>query len=121
MEQLKKIELEPVRLSIEPQTRLLVIKQGNNEVKFTRDAVIGMKKLKEGQIENGVYTSTLIPRNRVTASENGQISIVCKDEWEDNIVVLKKKGKIDDYQRVVDYVDKNKASIAWDRDFRGRF
>lgn len=121
MEELKKIELEPVQLSIEPKTRLLVIKQGKNEVKFTRDAVIGMKKVSEGKIESGVYTSTILPRNRITASENGSISIICKDDWEDNIVVLKRYKKIDDYQRVLDYVDNNRAKIAWDREFRGRY
>lgn len=121
MEELKKIELDPIKLSIEPQTRLLVIKQGKNEVKLTRDAVLGMKRLREGKIESGVYTSTLVPRNRFTASENGSVSIICKDDWEDNVVVLKKHKKFDDYQRVLDYVDNNKTRIAWDREFKGRF
>ena len=120
MQELKKIELGPVQLSIEPKTHLLVIKQGTNEVKFTRDAVFGMKRVHDGKIESGVYTSTILPRNRITASENGSISIICKDDWEDNVVVLKKNKKIDDYQRVLDFVDKNKATIAWDREFRGR-
>ena len=121
MAELKKIELSPVQLSIEPKTRLLVIKQGDNEVKLTRDSVIGLKKLREGKFESGVYTSTLLPRNRCTVAENGSITIVCKDEFEDNVVLLANHKKLDDYQRVQDYVDKNKGRIAWERDFRGRY
>ena len=121
MKELQKIELEPIQLSIEPKTRLLVIKQGTNEVKLTRDSVLGLKRLKEGKIESGVYTSTLVPRNRFVASENGSVSIICKDDWEDNVVVIKKHKKINDYQRVLDYVGKNKTQIAWDRDSKGRY
>ena len=121
MEELKQIELSPINLSIEPKTRLLIIKQGKNEVKLTRDSVLDMKRLVEGKINGKVYTSTIVPRNRFTASENGSITIVCKDDWEDNVVVITKHKKIDDYQRIIDYVDKNKARIAWDREFKGRF
>ena len=120
--QLKKVSLDSVvELSIEPKTRLLIIRQGDNEVKLTRDAIIGMKRLHDGENANGVYTSTLIPRSRFTASADGAISIVCKDDWESNVVLLKKHHKkVDDYQRVIDYVEKNKARIAWAKEFKGR-
>ena len=121
MAELKKIELNPVQLSIEPKTRLLVIKQGDNEVKLTRDGVIGLKKLREGKFESGVYTSTLLPRNRFTVAENGTITVVCKDDWEDNTVVIANHKKLDDLQRINEFVDKNKARIAWERDFKSRF
>lgn len=45
MADLKVTELKPVQLSIEPKTRLLVVKQGENEVKISRDSVVNMKKL----------------------------------------------------------------------------
>lgn len=119
--ELKKIELQPVQLSIEPKTRFLVVKQGNNTVKLTRDSVIGMKKLREGKMEDNVYTSTLTPRNRFTVAENGSITIVCKDDYEDNVVFIANHKKLDDLQRIQDYVDKNRSRIAWEREFKGRW
>lgn len=121
MEQLKTIELKPVQLSIEPNTRLLVVKQDNNEVKITRDHVIKMKKLREGTLPNGCFTSTLLPRNRFTVAENGTITIVCKDEWEDNVVVIANHKKLDDLKRIQEFVDKNRTRIAWEREFKGRY
>ena len=121
MNELKKTELRPVQLSIEPQTRLLVVKQGDNEVKITRDSVNAMKRLRKGEIQSGVYTSSLTPRNKFTVSENGFISIVCKDNWESNVVIIANHKKLDDLQRIEDFVNKNKARIAWERDFRGRY
>lgn len=121
MAELKKIELNPVQLSIEPTTRLLVVKQGDNEIKLTRDSVIGMKKLREGKFEGDVYTSSLLPRNRFKMAENGSITITCKDDYEDNVVFIANHKKLDDYQRIQDFVDKNRARIAWDREFKRRF
>jgi hypothetical protein len=119
MEELKKVTLDPVQLSIEPQTKFLVLKQGKNEVKITRDHVINMKKLREGKIEANAFCSTLTPRNRFTVAENGNITIVCKDDYEDNIVIL--TNKFQDFKRIEDFVDKNRARIAWEREFKGRY
>jgi hypothetical protein len=121
MEELKKVTLDPVQLSIEPQTKFLVLKQGKNEVKITRDNVINMKKLREGKIEANAFCSTLTPRNRFTVAENGTITIVCKDDWSDNVVVIANHRKLDDLQRIQDFVDKNKGRIAWEREFKGRY
>lgn len=114
-------DLKPVQLAIEPQTRLLTVTQGDNVVKLTRDSVIAMKKLRRGEFKEGVYTSPTVPRNRFQVSENGYISISCKDNWESNVVIIANHKKLDDLQRILDFVDKNKIRIAWDRDFRGRY
>jgi hypothetical protein len=114
-------ELRPVQLSIEPQSRLLLVKQGDNVVKLTRDSVIAMKKLRRGEYKEGVYTSSLVPRNRFQVSENGYISIVCKDDIDSNVVIIANHRKLDDLQRISDFVDKNKTRIAWEREFRGRW
>jgi hypothetical protein len=119
MENLKKVTLDPVQLSIEPQTRLLVLKQGKNEVKITRDHVVNMKKLREGKIEATAFCSTLTPRNRFTVAENGNITIVCKDDYEDNVVLL--TNKFHDLKRIEEFVDKNRGRIAWEREFKGRY
>ena len=119
MEKLMKVTLDPVQLSIEPQTKFLVLKQGKNEVKITRDNVINMKKLREGKIEANAFCSSLTPRNRFTVAENGNITIVCKDDYEDNIVIL--TNKFHDLKRIEEFVDKNRARIAWEREFKGRY
>ena len=108
MANLKTIELNPVQLSIEPKTRLL-------------DHVIKMKKLREGTLPNDCFTSLLLPRNRFTVAENGTITIVCKDEWSDNVVVIANHKKLDDLERIQQFVDKNKARIAWEKEFKGRY
>ena len=114
-------ELKPVQLSIEPKSRLLSVKQGDNVVKLTRDSVIGMRKLREGFYKEGVYTSSLIPRNRFTVDERGYINITCKDELESNVVTIANHKKLDDLQRIIDFVDKNRTRIAWEREFRGKY
>lgn len=121
MTELKMAELRPVQMSIEPHTRLLVLKQGENEVKITRDHVIKMKKLRDGTLPNESFTSLMSPRNRFTVAENGTITIVCKDDWEDNKVVIANHKKLDDLQRINEFVDKNKGRIAWEREFKGRY
>lgn len=121
MANLKTVDLKPVQLSIEPSTRLLVVKQGDNEVKITRDHVIKMRKLREGTLPNGCFTSTLLPRSRFTLTEDGTITIVCKDDWCDNVVAIANHKKLDDLQRIQDFVDKNKARIAWEREFKGKY
>lgn len=113
--------LHPVQLSIEKPSRLLLVKQGDNVVKLTRDSVIAMKKLREGFYKDGIYTSQLIPRNRFTVTENGNIVITCKDEFESSVVSIANHKKLDDLQRILDFVEKNKTKIAWEREFRGRY
>lgn len=121
MANLKTVELSPVQLSIEPNTRLLVVKQGDNEVKITRDHVIKMRKLREGTMPNECFTSTLSPRSRFTMAENGTITITCKDDWSDNVVVIANHKKLDDLARIQQFVDKNKTRIAWEREFKGKY
>ena len=121
MANLKNIDLNPVQLSIEPKTRLLVIKQGDNEVKITRDHVIKMKKLREGVLPNACFTSTLLPRSRFSVAENGTITIVCKDDWDSNVVTVANHKKLDDLERIEEFVNKNKTRIAWEREFKGRY
>ena len=120
-------DLQPVQLSIEPQTRLLLVKQGENVIKLTRDCVAKLEKLRKGELKDiggrtlDRFTTKLVPLNRCVLAENGYISISCIDEYESNSVVIANHKKLDDLQRILDFVDKNKARIAWDKDFRGRW
>lgn len=110
-------KLNPVQLSIEPKTKLLVLRQNDNEVKLTRNDVNDMKKLRKGLFDLNSFCSSLIPRKRFSMDENGSITISCKDTWEDNTVTLTNHKKLDDLQRVIDFVEGNKPYIAWERDF----
>lgn len=113
-------KLNPVQLSIEPKTKLLVLKQDGNEVKLTRDDVNDMKRLRKGLFDLNAFCSSLIPRKRFSMDENGSITISCKDTWEDNTVTLTNHKKLDDLQRVIDFVEGNKPYIAWEREFGKR-
>ena len=117
----KLTDLKPVQLSIEPMTRLLLVKQGDNTVKLNRNDVIGIKRLRGGFYKEGVYTSNLIPKNRCTVDENGNIIIVCSDEYESNVVTISNHKKLDDLSRINEFIDKHRAEIAWEREFKGRW
>ena len=67
------------------------------------------------------YTTQIVPRSRCTVAENGYISISCKDEYESSSIVIANHKKLDDLQRILDFVDKNKSRIAWAKEFRGRY
>ena len=71
MSNLSNLNFNPVQLSIEQGTRLLVIKQGDNEVKLTREDINGLKKLREGGFNEigpkgekllGGYITKLVPK-----------------------------------------------------------
>jgi len=130
MSNLSNLNFNPVQLSIEQGTRLLVIKQGDNEVKLTREDINGLKKLREGGFNEigpkgekllGGYITKLVPKSRCAVDENGSITITCKDEWESNVVVIVNHKKLDDFARIQQFVDKNKARIAWAKEFKGRY
>ena len=123
-------DLTPVQMAVEPQTRLLVVTQGNNTIKLTRDDVNNLQKLRNGGFNEigpkgekllGAFRTKLIPQSRCTVDENGNISIVCKDEYENNSIVLANHKKLNDLQRVLDFVKKNNSRIAWAKEFRGKY
>ena len=129
MSNLANLNLKPVQLSIEEGTRLLLVKQADSTVKLTRDDIIGLKKLRDGGFNEigpkgekllGGYITKLVPKSRCTVAENGSITITCKDEWESNVITIVNHKKLDDLERIQNYVDKHKGRIAWAREFKGR-
>ena len=120
-------ELNPIQITLDKRSRLLQLKQGENVVRITRDCVNKLEKLRKGELKDiggktlNSFTTKLVPLNRCVLAENGYISISCKDEWEDNVVIIANHKKLDDLQRIIDFVDKNKTRIAWDRDFKGKY
>lgn len=116
--QLKKVMLEPVQISIEPISRMLLIKQGENEIRLTRDQVNNMTRLRNHEYESDVFTSTITPRNKFQLADNGNIIATCKNDYSDDTIVIQNTKRYDDLQRIINYVDRNKPRIAWARDFR---
>lgn len=122
MKELKQVTLEPIQISIEPKTSLLILKQGDSEVKITRTQVRRLKSLKEGEIEDNAFVSLVPQRNRFQMNaDTGVIVASTKNGDKDETVVIKKHRKIDDLQRIFDFVEKHKGRIAWDNDFKGKW
>ena len=111
---LKQIQLEQIQLGIHPTTKMLTIKQGDNVISMTRDQVIGLKKLKEGNFETNIYTSKLTPRNSFKLTPQGTILATCNDQYHEATVLINRLG----YKGILNYVESKKAIISWDKDLK---
>lgn len=111
---MKKVTLGQFTLSIDPRTRMLNIQDGSSVISMTRDQVIGLKKLREGGNSNGVYTSTVSPRNRFSIAPTGAITVECNDEYHRDYMTINRLL----YKGILSFVETHKGAIAWDRDFR---
>lgn len=101
-----------IGLSIEPKTHVLVISQGANEIKITKDQVNDLRMLKEGtKYRDGVFT-TRFPSNRFEKGDNGVIIGRAVSEFNDAVVTLD-EAQVD---KIVKYMDKNRPYITWTRD-----
>ena len=101
-----------IELSIEPKTHVIVISQGDNEVKVTKDQVNSLRMLKEGtKYPDGVFT-TKFPSNRFEKRDNDIIVASAVSEFNDSIVMLN-SAQVD---KIVRYMDKNRPYVTWERD-----
>ena len=116
----KNIGLGPVQLTIDAPTGLLSLTQGTSTVKVTRDDVFNMSKLREGKFDANAFISTITPHQRFSVDTEGDITISCKDDYENTTVVIGRHRRVHDFERIQEFVNHNKAKISWDRDFRGR-
>ena len=114
---LKKISLDQITLGIDPVTRMVTLKQGENVIKMTRDQVNGIKALKEGKYpETNMYTSQIIPRNKFRLQPTGAILAECTDEYNAATILINSRG----YKGILSYFDSNRGKISWDRDLKRR-
>ncbi len=115
---MKQITNVPISISIEPKTRFMVLKQGENEVRITKDDAYFIKCTGKGENPES-YTSGVTGCHFATCGEEGKKGVIISDN--ENTVLLKKrkKGK-NDFYNVEQYVEKNRPRIAWNRDFRYR-
>ena len=109
---LTKIGGKSINLSIEYPSHVIVISQGDNQIKVTKDQVNDLRMLKDGtKYADGVFT-TQFPSNRFEKHDNGNIVARAVSEFNDAIVVLN-PSQVD---KVVRFMDKNRPKITWTRD-----
>lgn len=109
---LTKIGGKSINLSIEYPSHVIVISQGDNQIKVTKDQVNDLRMLKEGtKYPDGVFTAQF-PSNRYEKHDNGNIVVKALSEFNDGIIVLN-PSQVD---KVVRYMDKNRPKITWTRD-----
>lgn len=117
MAELKDISLPPVGISTSKTTKFLTIKQGENEISLSRDAINNLRMLREGKFENSynMFSRPML-KTKFSMDENQNITATCDNDT----VVLRKTKRYDDVKRILEYTDKHKKNIAWEREFRRR-
>ena len=112
MKDIKNVSTRSINLSIEPKSHVIVIEQGDNQIKVTKDQVNDIRMLRDGvKYKDGVFT-TSFPSNRFEKQENGSIVCLAVSETHDGLVTLNKE-QVD---KLVRYMDKNRPYITWTRD-----
>ena len=111
---LKQVSLEQIQLGINPITRMLQVKQGDNVIHLTRNQILGLKNLKENKYETNTYTSQITPRNKFKLTDSGSILMTCNDQYHEATVLLNRIG----YKGIMQYTEAHKGKIAWDKDIR---
>lgn len=101
-----------IELSIEPKTHVIVISQGDNEVKVTKDQVNSLRMLRDGtKYPDGTFTAKF-PSNKFEKHDDNLIVASAVSEYNDSVVMLN-SAQVD---KIVRYMDKNRPYVTWERD-----
>lgn len=111
----------PVDIGIDRKARLIVVKQGEQTIRLTKDQVSVLNRLRKGEMPNDGYITTTLPRTRFKVMNEDMISMCSDDGSEKNLIVLKRTRKYDDLERITAFMEANRPRIAWSRDFKKRF
>ena len=111
----------PVDIGIDRKTRLIVVKQGEQTIRLTKDQVSVLNRLRKGEMPNDGYITTTLPRTRFKVMNDDMISMCSDDGSEKNLIILKRTRKYDDLERITAFMESNRPRIAWSRDFKKRF
>ena len=111
----------PVDIGIDRKTRLIVVKQGEQTIRLTKDQVSVLNRLRKGEMPNDGYITTTLPRTRFKVMNDDMISMCSDDGSEKNLIILKRTRKYDDLERITAFMEANRPRIAWSRDFKKRF
>ena len=110
----------PVDIGIDRKARLIVVKQGGQTIRLTKDQVSVLNRLRKGEMPNDGYITTTFPRTRFKVMNEDMISMCSDDGSEKNLIVLKRTRKYDDLERITAFMEANRPRIAWSRDFKKR-
>ena len=114
-------KIGPVDIGIDRKTRLIVVKQGEQTIRLTKDQVSVLNRLRKGEMPNDGYITTTLPRTRFKVMNDDMISMCSDDGSEKNLIILKRTRKYDDLERITAFMESNRPRIAWSRDFKKRF
>jgi hypothetical protein len=105
-----KISTDPITLEKEDKTRFLLLKQGDNTLRFTVEDINAIIKMSFNEIET--YGCVSFPKKTLRRYANGNIFVNC---MEDNVSMLLVADTI---KEIVEWKVKNAGHIARDRDFK---
>lgn len=111
----------PVDIGIDRKARLIVVKQGEQTIRLTKDQVSVLNRLRKGEMPNDGYITTTLPRTRFKVMNDDMISMCSDDGSEKNLIILKRTRKYDDLERITAFMESNRPRLAWSRDFKKRF
>lgn len=103
----------PINLSIEPISRLVLVRQGNNSIKLTVEQINGLKRLKMCEIET--YQSKVKPKNSFKLLKNFNILAKC---IETNSIILFDTNERKDIDILANFLENNRGKIARDIDLK---
>ena len=110
-----KITREPVTISIERPTKLLLVKQGESEIKMTKNDINCLKMLKEGKIDGGFVGK--VTKYRYRLQPDG-VSVLVTSPEDETAVYLSTYKRSDDFKRIESFRDKNRPRLAFDGDLK---
>jgi len=113
---LTRINVGDISLSINPHTRTISLKQGDDVIEMTRDQVIGLRKLKNREFETNVYTAQVFPHNTFKLLPSGIVTVDCKESFNSASLTLNAIA----CKSIAQFTENNKGRIAWDRDIKRR-
>ena len=112
---MERIVNEPIMLSIEPITRLILVKQGTNEATLSKNDVNVVDGLFSG-VRTDNYVSN-VTGCRFSKTEGG---VIITNAEQTLLLKKRKKGAGNDILRLKNFMEVHRPQIAWDRDFRRR-
>lgn len=112
----KLISDTPIKLNIEPISRLVTVEQGDNSMVLTYEQITALKALSEGSIET--YISTVKPINKFKLLKNYTILVECNET--NSTFYLRADDKRNDIEQLLVLQESNKGCIARNKDIKNK-
>lgn len=113
-----KITNEPVAITIERPTKMLLIKQGDSQIRMTKNDVNRLQMLRDGRYD-GFINSITNYRFRLQPDKKS-ILVTSTENTDDAVYLTERKRGGDDVVRIQTFRDNNRPRIAFDADIKHR-